>query len=198
MSLPEPYYQDDSVTLYHGSCAEILPYVQADVLVTDPPYPNNAGHFDEAVPLAREIIGQWNGDALVFWSELEIPAASADLVAVHIWHRSNVNGRPYEPIFHFATDGAKRRSEVFRHPAVFKGAGPGCLEYLGHPTQKPIALMGALIDKTEGVIVDPFAGSGSTLEAAKARGRSAIGIEVDEGYCEIVAERCAQDVLALA
>ena len=194
----KPYYQDEAVTIYHGDALEILPDLEADVLVTDPPYPNNAGHFDDAVPLARDIVRGWDADALVFWSELEIPETAAPLVAVHIWHRSNVNGRPYEPIFHFARDGAKKRSEVFRHPAIFNGAGPGCVEYLGHPTQKPVALMGALMDKTEGTVLDPFAGSGSTLEAAKARGRKAIGIEREERYCETAAKRCEQEVLDLA
>jgi DNA modification methylase len=117
------------------------------------------------------------------------------LVAVHVWHRANVNGRPYEPIYHFAADGEKRRSEVYRLAVEFENATGA--DYLGHPTQKPVALMGALMRKTRGVICDPFCGVGSTLRAAKNLGRKAIGIEIEEKYCEIAAQRLAQGALDL-
>jgi len=67
-----------------------------------------------------------------------------------------------------------------------------------HPNQKPLWLMRSLIDQhTEpsSLIVDPFAGSGSTLAAAKYSGRRCLGVELDESYCEKAAERLAQDVL---
>ncbi len=192
----QPYYQDDACTIYHGDCRDLLPSLDFDVFVTDPPYPNNAGHFDDAVASAREVLSHLTCDALVFWSELERPPVPRQLVAVHIWHRTNVNGRPYEPIYHFE-EGDKRRSEVWPHPAVFNGAGPGCNEYLGHPTQKPVALMRRVVAKTAGAVVDPYMGSGSTLRAAKDLGRRAIGIEVEEEYCEVAAKRLAQEVLPL-
>jgi len=68
-----------------------------------------------------------------------------------------------------------------------------------HPTQKPVALMQWAIDKskTTGLILDPYAGSGPTLRAAKNLGRKAIGIEIEEKYCEIAADRCRQGVLDL-
>lgn len=194
----KPYYQDDAVTIYHGDARELVPDLRADAVVTDPPYPNNAGHFTEAVGLAREVLSAptWK-QAIVFWSELETPPVPLPLVGVHIWHRNNVNGRPYEPAYHFEQKGEKRRSEVLSHPAIFNGAGPGCLEYLGHPTQKPVALMRRLLEKTHGTILDPFMGSGTTLRAAKDLGRKAIGIEIEERYCEIAARRMGQEVLPL-
>jgi hypothetical protein len=67
-----------------------------------------------------------------------------------------------------------------------------------HPTQKPQAVMIWTLGFVRGdVILDPFMGSGTTLVAAKALGRKAIGIEIEERYCEIAAQRCSQEVLGL-
>ena len=63
-----------------------------------------------------------------------------------------------------------------------------------HPTEKPVALMRQLIESSTVLgetVLDPFAGSGSTLVAAVLSGRRAVGIELDEGYCQVAAERLA-------
>lgn len=69
-----------------------------------------------------------------------------------------------------------------------------------HPTQKPLKLIQELITlfSLDGMILDPFMGSGTTLRAAKNLGYNAIGIEIEECYCEIAAKRMAQGVLALS
>lgn len=68
----------------------------------------------------------------------------------------------------------------------------------GHPCPKPLKFKSWLIDKfsdKNSSIIDPFMGSGTTLRAAKNLGRKAIGIEIEEKYCEIAAKRCRQGVL---
>jgi DNA modification methylase len=217
----EPFYQDALVTLYLGDARELVPGIAADVLLTDPPYGialANHGRRD-----GHRANRDWTitndgdgtvGQALVDW------AASRSLPAVVFanpmqpwrgeWRQflggdkgEHVSGggdiatcwKPTWELIQVARTGplnGRRDSAVIRIPAV-------AADYALHPTPKPVALLGYLLRKIGGgTILDPFAGSGSTLVAAKLLGRRAIGIEIEERWCEIAANRCRQEVLGLA
>jgi site-specific DNA-methyltransferase (adenine-specific) len=81
------------------------------------------------------------------------------------------------------------RTDVYR-------VGPW--ERTGHPNGKPLEVVTDLCRRLcVSTVLDPFLGSGTTLVAAKQLGRRAIGIEIEERYCEIAARRLSQDVLPL-
>jgi site-specific DNA-methyltransferase (adenine-specific) len=211
-----PYYEDDLVTLYHGDCREITAWLEADVLVTDPPYgmalkSGRGGAFGQSTiagDLTTEsrdaVLGAW-GDrpALVFgrWSEPRPTAARMVL----IWEKGEHVGMgdlslPWKPnteeIYVLGSGFVGHRGgSVIRCLAIAGTVGQAGKGTRHHPTEKPVSLMAELIRKTQGVVADPFAGSGTTLRAAKDEGRRAIGVELDERYCEIAAKRLAQDTL---
>lgn len=205
----KPYYDDGQVTIYHGDCREILPEVTADVMVTDPPYgvsfrsgwTGSSIAGDDSLSLRDSVLRQWGSKpALVFGSPVmpEPPGVVARLV----WHRPgsgmgdlSVPWKPdWELVFVIGSGwvGDRRGSSVISEPwDVFRGSAL-------HPHQKPIPLLHRLIRHCpSGAVVDPFMGSGSTLVAAQNLNRRAIGIEVEERYCEIAARRLDQQVLDL-
>lgn len=210
-----PYYQDDLVTLHHGDCLDLADqWTTADVLVTDPPYgigwkkgENKAAlskahagiqndHDTSARDKALEAWGDKPGMVFGSW-RAEFPPRSQTL----IWQKpedsgvvGSVTGFRNDTELIFLTGAWPRRNNV--SSSVFRTRG-GMHSYLnGHPHAKPVTLLEALILQCPpGTIVDPFVGSGTTLRAAKNLGRTAIGIEVDEGYCEQIAKRMDQFAL---
>ncbi len=142
--------------------------------------------------------------AVVFGDPLvKRPADAVQALAYHKAADSGIKGaraghrRDLELIYLCGTGwpvGVGGASSVLRSSSWV--AGPTTYRY-GHPHAKPLDLLEYLIALRPGTIADPFAGSGSTLVAAKALGRKAIGVELDERYCEIAARRLAQDVTRL-
>jgi site-specific DNA-methyltransferase (adenine-specific) len=106
-------------------------------------------------------------------------------------------GHAWEAIV-YATKGRGRALNPPRPSSLLSGYGRGSGVTWVHPTQKPVTLMKFLIERssvTGETVLDPFMGSGTTLRAAKDLGRRAIGIEINEQYCEIAVRRLAQEVL---
>ena len=208
--MPKPFYQDDWVSLYHGDCLELADlWTVADVLVTDPPYgmAHRSGWLDRPIAgdettVAREsVIDIWGFKAAIMFGTWRVPRPSFVRQLV-VWDKGDSPGMgdlslPWGPShedIYIMGEGfqGRRTGSVIRYPTLSAGS----TERLDHPTPKPVPLMEELIRKCPpGVIADPFAGSGSTLVAAKALGRRAIGVELEERYAEIAARRLAQDVL---
>lgn len=224
-----PYYDDGRVTIYHGDCREILPSLQADAVVTDPPY---------GVELTAKRAKQRNGDVKSRtgrYSFADTPEYIETVVVPVIDHCRRLascvvltpgtrNLWLYPPaddvgcFYSAAGTGMGRWGFTCSQPILYYGSDPYLRTTQGgranscgqtypndandqtHPCAKPIRLVRWLVNRASlpnETVLDPFMGSGTTLAAAKYLGRRAIGIELEERYCEAAAHRCAQDVLDL-
>ena len=210
----KPYYEHAGITIYHGDCREILPHLpKVDLVLTDPPYGigeaagknRTRGHlgrakdygvasWDDAPPpqdLVQAVIGKGRSAILFGGNYFDVPPSSCWLV----WDKDNTGD--------FA-DCELAWTNLNKAVRKFKHRWNGMLqedmankEFRWHPTQKPVPVMAwclSLVPDAQ-TILDPFMGSGTTLVAAKNLGRQAIGIELEEKYCEIAALRLAQDNL---
>jgi len=206
----EPYYDDGTCVIYHGDCREILPTLTADLVFADPPYgvgleyghayTDHAGsgynafmgwvakEIQRAAPIAFVTPGirnlwRWPSPTWVIaWTK---PGST---------RRSDLGGfNEWEPVIMYG----KRRiyHDVRSLPTVANLSGG---ETGDHPCPKPLRLLTWLVEQGSdpgNLVLDPFMGSGTTLRAAKTLNRRAIGIEIEERYCEIAAKRLAQEVL---
>lgn len=260
LALAKPYYEDESVTLYHGDCGDVLPTIEAgsvDLVFTSPPYNLGVttgggfplGHYAADAPLSkRGGHGKWSGGALAagYGAYLDaMPPADyeawqrsiltecwrtlSDSGAIFYNHKPRVQGGelwtplslnpglPVRQIIVWARAGGVNFSPAFYVPThewivVFakpafrlksKGAsGVGDVWSVSqeanpdHPAPFPESLPLRAIETTPSrVVLDPFAGIGTTLTAAKRLGRKAIGIELNEHYCEVAARRLSQGAL---
>lgn len=220
MNLPEPYYQDDAVTIYHGDCRDVLPHIEADVMVTDPPYGTHVGAGNERGGYGRRqnhgngrdgftidsdrdsglrdaILAMWAPRPVAVFGSPRHPDPPGEWADRLVWdkRRPGMNGGPWR----------------YRHETIYVTAGflrtdDSAVSIIAaypadqalHMHAKPLEVMRRIVGAAPpGVIVDPFAGSGSTLRAAKDLGRRAVGIEIDEHYCRIAADRMRQEALDL-
>lgn len=244
--MSEPYYADESVTLYLGDCREIVPTVgPVDCIVADPPYGETSLTWDRwpddwptAVSGAtasmwcfgsmrmfldrRDEFAYWHLSHDVVWSK---PAASGVVndrfrrnheLALH-WYRgkwADVYHEGQRVANHGPDKGLVVRSakvarwEGERGRNMWTDDGTRLMQSVievahmrlrgVHPTEKPVGILDPLIRYAcpeGGTVLDPFAGSGSTAEAARLTGRKAVLVEADERYCELIARRMSQGVL---
>jgi site-specific DNA-methyltransferase (adenine-specific) len=215
VTLPAPYYQDDFVTIYHGDCYEIAPLIEGvDALITDPPYgvseECNRGEKGRGFLKRANDFADVIGDSVPF-----DPSVWLLYPTVVLWGANNFSHLLPPTRGWLVWD---KRGDVLpddngdceiawtnksRPIRQFTHLWNGCMKatergYTVHPTQKPVALMRWCVEqftKPNDLILDPFMGSGPLARACKDLGRRYVGIEIEEQYVRVAADRCRQEVL---
>ena len=223
----KPYYQDNHCTIYNCDCLEILPELpKVDLVLTDPPYGmklnTNFGSMkskmfkgktggcdynkvigDDKEFDPRKILNKIDAKEQ-FWFGGDyyadkLPKGGSWLV----WDKRLTDSadKMYGSCFEMIWSKTTHKRDILRvkFAGIF-GMEKQDIKKRMHPTQKPLALMNIIIEKYSGkddLILDLYMGSGTTLRAAKNLQRKAIGIELEEKYCEIAARRLEQEVLPL-
>ena len=210
LGLPKPYYDDAGITIYHGDCREILPHLPPLVYVTDPPYGTGCaprgGRLQGTIDLNSAQTPAWDtfdtmwlglvpqtSPVAAFCGIRAVFALASAMAAdgLLMYAKSNPNplGSSYEPCVTRGFGACKGKQHILAYNA-FSGQQ--------HPTEKPIKVMRWLVGLAPpGTILDPFMGSGTTLVAAKQLWRRAIGIEIEEKYCQIAVKRLSQEMLPI-
>lgn len=204
-----PYFENKSCVIYHGCMSEILPdIVPVDMVLCDPPYGMNfqSNHRavkhdkiknDECLPidLINLAMSKARRAAYFFcrWDNIaQMPPPPQSVLA---WVKNNwsmgdlahEHGRQWEACCFYAMAG---HEFIKRIPDVIHCDKTG---NVSHPTEKPVALLKKIIAcNVCETVLDPFMGSGTTLRAAMDLGKKAIGIEIEEKYCEAAVKRLAQ------
>lgn len=205
-----PYFERDGITIYHADCRDVLPHLPpVDLVLTDPPYGIGVHHMTLGNGRSRIYRGERDWDTqpadltdiarldvpTVIWGGNYFPLPPSRCWLV--WDKgTGANDYADCELAWTNRDGVVKR---FSQSWIGANARERAESARWHPTQKPVALMRWCIEffPQAAVILDPFMGSGTTLRAAMDLGRRAIGIEIEERYCEIAAKRLQQAVLPL-
>jgi site-specific DNA-methyltransferase (adenine-specific)/modification methylase len=214
MSLPKPYYDEDGITIYHADCREILPHLEpVDTLITDPVWPNASVPLigsERPFDLLHEALSLTYAKRLAI--QLGCDSDPRFLAAVpERWEffrtcwleiaRVGYKGRLLMTgdVAYLFGDVPKPAPGQFVIPGRYldpdsngKQSDHPCPRKLGH-----VKWLVKWWSEESDVVLDPFMGSGTTLRAAKDLCRKAIGIEIEEKYCEIAVRRLAQTVLPI-
>ena len=206
-----PYYEHAGITIYHGDCLAIMPELEekVDLVLADPPYGINWNTnytrftrergFNQPYPAVTNDDKPFNPEPFLKFPQVILWgyncfANKLPLGTILIWDKRYKNGEA------FLADGEaawwNKGHAVYIYSQTWQGSHKEGEKVRVHPTQKPERLMKWCIEKAGKIetILDPFMGSGTTLRAAKDMNRKAIGIEIEEQYCEIAAKRLQQEV----
>jgi site-specific DNA-methyltransferase (adenine-specific) len=213
-----PYYDHAGVTIYHGDCRNILPHLEpVDLVLTDPPYncKKDYGTYKDDLPLEGyqafmievaklsrilSVNQFWIAPRyqMLFFLTLFY---DAHLIVIRRGARGPLRDGGWTDQFEIALAVGKPSSHDYDLWEGIRLKGEGYYfheETYGHPGYTPIKIMEKAIKLLSvDSICDPFCGTGTALVAAKQLGRKAIGIEIEEKYCEIAVKRLAQEVLPL-
>ena len=208
----KPYYQDNAVTIHHGDCRDILLSLpKVDLVLTDPPYGINLDTSNTKYKhgISRNgIVGDIKafdpsiiltlGRPTIIWGGNCFASRLPDYPGWLCWNKTVRDGALIRQAdMELAWTNFVKRPRAKQHLWIGAYRASESGEQALHPTQKPLVLMQWCIRiadeylKVENIL-DPFMGSGTTLRAAKDLGRKAIGIEIEEKYCEIAAKRCSE------
>lgn len=210
-AIVSPFYDHDGITIYNADCREVLSGLTFDMAFTDPPYGVGFSYaaYDDGnkVGFCRLMADVLNivkdcGKPMAITTGINWMWSYPPADGVMCWfkpgsvrHSTMGTISEWEPVLIYGKLPGKSRfgSDVIRLPDCVNHAKDAAA---GHPCPKPVNLYRQLLSRFDAeVFCDPFMGSGTTLLAAKLEGKRAIGIEIDERYCEIAANRLRQGVL---